>query len=92
MQEVDWSRWRRTARGYELIPPDGCPRGHRWTRDGPGRPAQRSVTCGCTPDRRHLVWVCPTCATYCAQGCVDVGAWASSTVPVGVSPDRRAAL
>ncbi|HEY8718814.1 hypothetical protein [Pengzhenrongella sp.] len=92
MADVDWSRWRRTPRGYQLIPPAGCPRGHRWTMDGPGRPSERSVSCSCTRERRHLVWVCPACGTYCAEGCTDVGSWAPSTIPVGVPPDRRAAL
>ncbi|MBC7549345.1 MAG: hypothetical protein H7269_00320 [Cellulomonas sp.] len=92
MPDVDWSRWRRTPRGYELIPPAGCPRGHRWTENGPGRPSERSVSCVCTIDRRHLVWVCPTCGMYCAEGCTDVAAWAASTVPAGVTLDRRAAL
>ncbi|WP_407343544.1 hypothetical protein [Pengzhenrongella phosphoraccumulans] len=92
MGEVDWSRWRRTATGYELIAPPGCPNGHRWTSDGPGRPAQRSVTCSCTIERRHLVWVCPACGTYCAEGCTDVAAWAGSTVPATVGLERRARL
>ncbi|QTE30946.1 hypothetical protein [Pengzhenrongella sicca] len=92
MVEVDWSRWRRTRAGYELIPPAGCPRGHRWTLDGPGRPRQRSVTCSCTTARHHLVWVCPACGTYCAEGCTDVDLWAGSTVPAGVGRERRAAL
>jgi hypothetical protein len=89
---VDWSKWRRTRLGYERVPPRTGPCGHRWAADGPERPIERSVTCTCTLARHHLTWVCPTCGTHCAEGCLNVELWASSTVPVDLPLDRRAAV
>jgi len=89
---VDWSKWRQTRQGYVRIPPPGCPRGHRWTELGPGRPSERFVTCTCTEARHHVLWVCPTCGMYCAEGCRDVGLWHGHTVPPGVTADRRGVI
>jgi hypothetical protein len=89
---VDWSKWRRTLHGYARVAPAAGPCGHRWTDSGPGQPWERSVECTCTIERRHLVWVCPTCGMYCAEGCIDVAAWERSTVPGELPMTRRATI
>ncbi len=89
VREVDWSKWQRTPRGWVRVPPASCPAGHRWTTNGPGRPSERFVTCGCTIDRHHTLWVCPACGMHCAEGCRDVRLWAGTTVSVGVTVERR---
>ncbi|WP_456826285.1 hypothetical protein [Cellulomonas sp. P5_E12] len=89
VRDIDWSKWQRTPRGWVRVPPQGCPAGHRWTTSGPGRPSERFVTCGCTVDRHHTLWVCPTCGMHCAEGCTNPALWAGTTVSSGIVDNRR---
>lgn len=89
VRKVEWSKWHRTPRGWVRIPPPACPRGHPWGMTGAARPVERFVTCTCTPDRHHTLWVCRACGMHAAEGCTDPAQWHGHTIAAGLPADRR---
>ena len=86
------SRWRQLPNHHwEKIPPDCCPGcGSGWPQDGPWRPTEGALGCGCHGiGTRHTAWGCRICGALVAEGCDDVTRWGVAHIPAGLPAEAR---